>query len=299
MGAGRLRVAGHVGERLGGDEVRGGLDGGGQPLLRHALERDRHGDAAGEARQRRLQAALGEHGGMDPARELAQLGRRAWPGPRSPRRAARRRARGRPRASPRASRSVSARPTRCCCAPSWRSRSIRRRASSPAATIRARDARSSSSAASRSRDVADVAEEDGRAAALARDRGDRQLDGDLLPVAAHGGDLDPPVEQHGLPAGEVARQAGAVALAQRRAARSGRPSRGRAPRAAVQPNVRSAAGFHSSTRPVASMATMQSSAARQDRAQALAVREQREHRGRRTGGSAYPSRFGGPCRPAM
>ena len=74
VGTGRLGVPGHVGERLGGDEVRGGLDGGGQPLLRHALQRDRHGDAAGEAHQRRLEPALGEHGGMDAARELAQLG---------------------------------------------------------------------------------------------------------------------------------------------------------------------------------------------------------------------------------
>jgi hypothetical protein len=44
----------------------------------------------------------------------------------------------------RASRSSSARPTRRDCAPSWRSRSSRRRAASPACTSRTRDARSSS-----------------------------------------------------------------------------------------------------------------------------------------------------------
>ena len=80
--------------------------------------------------------------------------------------------------------------------------------------MRAREARSSASALLALGDVADVAGEHRRAGHV--DAGDRQLDRELGPVGAHPGDLDAPVEHHRLPGLEVARQARAVALAQRR-----------------------------------------------------------------------------------
>ena len=68
----RLRVLDDVRDRLGDDVVRGRLDRRGQPL-RGQVELDRQRRPRGQAFERRAQAAVGEHGGMDAARELAQL----------------------------------------------------------------------------------------------------------------------------------------------------------------------------------------------------------------------------------
>src|SRR4051794_12636145 len=70
---GRVGVLRDVLERLGGDEVGGALDGAGQPAGGD-VDADGHGRAVGERAQGRLEAAVGQDGGVDPARELAQLG---------------------------------------------------------------------------------------------------------------------------------------------------------------------------------------------------------------------------------
>ena len=74
---GGLRVLGHVGQRLAHDEVGRRLDGLGQALVERDI--DRHGQW-GDVRDgldRRAQAVVGEHGGMQSARQLAQLLQRA------------------------------------------------------------------------------------------------------------------------------------------------------------------------------------------------------------------------------
>jgi len=65
-------VLGHVGERLGDDEVGGRLDRGRQPA---DVRLDRHGHRASgrERRERRVQAAVGQDRRVDAADELAQL----------------------------------------------------------------------------------------------------------------------------------------------------------------------------------------------------------------------------------
>ena len=65
-----------VGQGLGDDEVDGGLERLGQPLLGDALDDQRQRRARGERLQRGREAAVGEHGGVQPAGELAQLGQR-------------------------------------------------------------------------------------------------------------------------------------------------------------------------------------------------------------------------------
>ena len=72
----RARVLRDVGQRLGDREVRGGLDGRREAAGRHLAQL--HGDRgpAGEALDRRGQAALGQHRRVDPPRQLAQLARR-------------------------------------------------------------------------------------------------------------------------------------------------------------------------------------------------------------------------------
>ena len=144
-GVRRLGVLGDVGQRLGDREVGGRLD------RRRAAgpsgsvdDLDRQRRAGDERRDRRREPALGQHRGVDAARQLAQLGRGlrqlladaleeragAAPGPCRPAR--------------RAIRTSSASATSRCCAPSCRSRSILRRAASAASTMRAREACSSS-----------------------------------------------------------------------------------------------------------------------------------------------------------
>ena len=71
----RLRVLADVGQRLGGDEVRGQLDRLGEAAGRLVGDRGVDGRARREPLQRRGQPVL-EHRRVEPARELAQLGHR-------------------------------------------------------------------------------------------------------------------------------------------------------------------------------------------------------------------------------
>ena len=72
-GVGRAGVLRHVGQALGDDEVGRGLDGRGKPAVEREAQLDRDGGARGEALQGRVEAPLGEHRGVDPGREVAQL----------------------------------------------------------------------------------------------------------------------------------------------------------------------------------------------------------------------------------
>ena len=107
-----------------------------------ALEIGEQRRARGRGAQRLLEAAIAQQRRVDAVRELAELGERdlrvgraAPPASRSPL--------GIAVSSCRASPSFTASATRCCCAPSCRLRSMWRRDSSDAATMRARDAWSS------------------------------------------------------------------------------------------------------------------------------------------------------------
>ena len=96
----------------------------------------RDSSAAGSRRVR-------EHRGMDPVRELAQVGEPGLQVARHPVTSSRSSALPDCAARRRASCSISAAETKRCCAPSCRSRSSRRRAASAASTMRVRDARTS------------------------------------------------------------------------------------------------------------------------------------------------------------
>ena len=67
------RVLRHVRERLRDHEVGRGLDGGGQATGALTDDVDRDGRARGQRAYRRLEPALGQHHGMDAARQIAQL----------------------------------------------------------------------------------------------------------------------------------------------------------------------------------------------------------------------------------
>ena len=69
---GRGRVLRHVGQSLRDDVVAGRLDRRRQPL-RGCVELDRERGPADERLERRAEAAIGEHGRMDPACQLAEL----------------------------------------------------------------------------------------------------------------------------------------------------------------------------------------------------------------------------------
>ena len=127
--------------RLGDDEVGGGLDGAGERSSGSGSIADRARRRLGERLERGREPLVGEHRREDAVRELAQLGERGAQLGLGlvERRGARLVA---PR-SARSSRSASESATSRCCAPSWRSRSSRRRSASPASTMRAREARSS------------------------------------------------------------------------------------------------------------------------------------------------------------
>jgi hypothetical protein len=71
----RAGVLGDVRERLGDDEVRGALDRLGQAVLRFGLERHRQRPTRDQPVKRRREPVLGQDRGMDPARQLAQLGK--------------------------------------------------------------------------------------------------------------------------------------------------------------------------------------------------------------------------------
>jgi hypothetical protein len=139
----RVGVLGGVGQRLGDDVVGRHLDRLSQPCRDLHLQLDRDGGAAGQRLERRREAAFGQDGRVDAARQLPQVlqrpvrpsatlascalssgssgGTAAW-----------------------AARRSSTSDTSRCWVPSWRSRSIRRRAWSAAATTRVREAASSS-----------------------------------------------------------------------------------------------------------------------------------------------------------
>ena len=72
-GVGRSGVLRHVGEALGDHEVGRGLDRRGKPAVEREAQLDRDGGARGEALQGGVEAPLGEHRGVDPGREVAQL----------------------------------------------------------------------------------------------------------------------------------------------------------------------------------------------------------------------------------
>ena len=69
----RAGVLGHVRQRLRDDVVRGGLDRPRQPLVQRHRQLDGHRRPVGDGTHRRLEAALGQHRGVDAARELPQL----------------------------------------------------------------------------------------------------------------------------------------------------------------------------------------------------------------------------------
>ena len=122
-----LGVAGDVGQRLGDHEVGRRLDRRRQPLARGREDLDRDRRAVGEASERGAEAAVGEHDGVDAAGQLAQLGGRR-------RQLLHRLVEqlgGRVRVVvepvPRASRRFIVSAISRCWAPSWRSRSTRRR----------------------------------------------------------------------------------------------------------------------------------------------------------------------------
>ena len=69
-------VLGHVGQRLADHEVGGGLDHRGESLTRHLGDRGGHRRALGQRLDRPGQPGLGEHGGVDAAGQLPQLGQR-------------------------------------------------------------------------------------------------------------------------------------------------------------------------------------------------------------------------------
>ena len=147
-------VLGGVGQRLGHHVVGGDLDLFGQSPLDRDVQLDGDGAAAGECVQRRSQPALGEDRRVDAAGKLAQLVQRAGRlgRPASPAGPPARRTRAVAPPAPRAARRASE--TSRCWAPSCRSRSMRRRAWSAAATIRAREAVSSAYSWALSRETA-------------------------------------------------------------------------------------------------------------------------------------------------
>ena len=69
----RVRVLRHVGEGLRDHEVGGGLDGGGEATIGVPDDLDRDRSAGRQRADRRFEAVLGEHRGVDPAREIAKL----------------------------------------------------------------------------------------------------------------------------------------------------------------------------------------------------------------------------------
>ena len=69
----RVGVFHDVGERFGGDEVGGGLDGGREAQVVRGLESHRQGKTVGQRADRRGEALLGEDGGQQAVGEVAQL----------------------------------------------------------------------------------------------------------------------------------------------------------------------------------------------------------------------------------
>ena len=142
-GVAGLGVLGHVGERLGHHVVRGQLHRLGQPLAGQGGRARPAPARAGPASRARCRArgrSAPRGGCRGPARAAPPARRRA---PRPRRRSSASAASGSSRSLSRAMRRFSAIDTRRCWAPSWRSRSSRRRSSSPIRSMRSREARSS------------------------------------------------------------------------------------------------------------------------------------------------------------
>ena len=137
-------VLGGVLHRLHAAEVERCLDRTGQPA--HGLGAHRDRDRAGRHRgdQGRREPFVGQQPWVDAARQQGQRLDRGRGPHRPARRARRRRASGERPATVWASRRLTARATRCCWAPSWMSRSSRRRSWSWVSMSRARDTFSSS-----------------------------------------------------------------------------------------------------------------------------------------------------------
>ena len=68
-----VAVLGDVGERLGDDEVGGGLDRRRRAVGERDVDLDRHRAAGGERRQRGVEPTVGQHRRVDAAHEVAQL----------------------------------------------------------------------------------------------------------------------------------------------------------------------------------------------------------------------------------
>ena len=149
-GRGRRGVLGDVRQGLRHHEVGGGLDDQRQPAIREGPDRGGDRRALRERGDRRAQPRLGEDRRVDAAGELAQLPDRDLDLRRGLVRRRDRRRGSAPSPSPpsraRSRRSASDSETRRCWAPSWRSRSSRRRSASAASRILARDRLSSASA---------------------------------------------------------------------------------------------------------------------------------------------------------
>ena len=146
-GLARVRVLGDVGERLGDHEVGRRLDRLGQPLAR-ASRRGRPRSARARRAPRARRRARGRRARRGGCRAPARAARRApASAPPGRRRAARSARSGSLCTLPWARRMVSESATSRCWAPSCRLRSSRRRSAVPASTIRAREARSSSTRA--------------------------------------------------------------------------------------------------------------------------------------------------------
>jgi hypothetical protein len=145
LGRGGIGLLGDVGQRLGHCVVGGDLDRLGKLPLDLDIQGDGDGRAAGQRSERRPQPARGEHSRVQATSDLPRFlkhashpGQRAFQ-PLGP-------VRGLPAASPPAPLSCRPRVTGRCWALSCRLRLIRRRAVSPTATIRAREAASSACA---------------------------------------------------------------------------------------------------------------------------------------------------------
>ena len=68
-----VAVLADVGDRLGDDEVRGDLGRGGEAADEAHVDCDRHAARGGDARDRRVEAAVGQHRRVDAGDELAEL----------------------------------------------------------------------------------------------------------------------------------------------------------------------------------------------------------------------------------
>ena len=150
---GGARVLGGVGQRLRYRVVRRDLHMIRQPSSGAQVQLDWHGGPAGQRFERWCQAPLGQDRGVDAVGDLPHLVKHAFP-PGSAMRASLPSSSASPggtvartaRTSACTVRTSSTSETSCCWVPSCRSRSIRRRDSSAAATIRAREAISSARA---------------------------------------------------------------------------------------------------------------------------------------------------------